>query len=196
MRKITLTLGILFCLSVVPQSPAFANPEKQDGVSPQKKNNLEVQVEYLDARCFNRRDVNTYNIHVFQTAWKRRALTIHRGLTFTRALGYTSEYGFAEDSQAVGLGPAVMLRWTQPLSGKLSASLDASGSLMLYNRAHPAHGRAYGFLWRVGPRLIWSYDADNSVSLGWSFAHSSNGMGTHNPGYNGVGFSLGFGHKF
>ena len=155
-----------------------------------------MQLEYLDARFFKNRDVNSYNVHFFQVAHKCRALTIHRGLTFSRPLGYTSEYGYDEDSQAVGLGPAVMLRWTQKISGKLSASWDASGSLMVYNRAHPAHGRAFGFLWRTGPRLIWNYDDNGSFSVGWSIAHSSNGMGTHNPGYNGVGFSLGFSHAF
>ena len=176
-----------------------AVPADEQGTSappPQKRDDWEVQFEYLDARFFKKRDVNSYNIHFFQVASRHRALTIHRGLTFSRPLGYTSEYGYPEDSQAVGLGPAILLRWTLKISGKLSASWDASGSLMFYNRAHPAHGRAFGFLWRTGPRLIWNYDESSSFSLGWSFAHSSNGMGTHNPGYNGVGFSLGFSHAF
>lgn len=107
--------------------------------------------------------------HFFQVASDHGALTIHRGLTLTRAVGYTSEYGYPEDSNAVGLGPAIMLRWTQKVSGKLSAAWDASGSLMFYNRAHPAHGRAYGFLWRTGPRLIWDYDGKKSMSLPFYF---------------------------
>lgn len=199
MRKRRLSLAIGFAMVVWGASCASGlaadkAPEKTG--TDKNTSNAEVLLEYLDARFYKKRHVNTYNIHLFQVASRRRALTIHRGLTFTRALGYTDEYGYAEDSQAVGLGPAIMLRWTQHLSGKLSASFDASGSLMFYNRAHPAHGRAYGFLWRVGPRLIWDYNDSNSVSLGWSLAHSSNGMGGHNPGYHGVGFSLGFNHKF
>ena len=178
------------------QAAAPAEKAEKSAASAQKRDNWEVQLEYLDARFFKNRDVNSYNVHFFQVAHKCRALTIHRGLTFSRPLGYTSEYGYSEDSQAVGLGPAVMLRWTQKISGKFSASWDASGSLMVYNRAHPAHGRAFGFLWRTGPRLIWNYADNGSFSLGWSIAHSSNGMGTHNPGYNGVGFSLGFSHAF
>ena len=178
------------------QAAGPAEKAEKSAASTQKRDNWEVQLEYLDARFFKNRDVNSYNVHFFQVAHKCWALTIHRGLTFSRPLGYTSEYGYDEDSQAVGLGPAVMLRWTQKISGKFSASWDASGSLMVYNRAHPAHGRAFGFLWRTGPRLIWNYADNGSFSLGWSIAHSSNGMGTHNPGYNGVGFSLGFSHAF
>lgn len=200
MRKWRSSLAIGCAAAVLGLLPAVAlaadaSPKKSTA-DKKVSSNLEVQLEYLDARFFENRDVNTYNLHFFQVASNRGALTIHRGLTVTRAIGYTSEYGYAEDSNAVGLGPAIMLRWTQKVSGKLSASWDASGSLMFYNRAHPAHGRAYGFLWRTGPRLIWDYDDSNSVSLGWSYAHSSNGMGSHNPGYNGVGFSLGFNHKF
>lgn len=185
---------IVFGISCAPVLATGKDSKKPLAEKP--SSNVEVQLEYLDARFYKKRDVNTYNIHFFQVASRRGALTIHRGLTFTRAVGYTSEYGYAEDSGAFGFGPAVMLRWTQNLSGKMSASWDMSGSLMFYNRAHPAHGRAYGFLWRIGPRLIWDYDDSNSIILGWSLAHSSNGMGGHNPGYHGVGFSLGFNHKF
>ncbi len=200
MRKWRSSLAIgcaAVVLGLLPAVASAADASPKKSMADKKvSSNLEVQLEYLDARFFENRDVNTYNMHFFQVASNRGALTIHRGLTVTRAIGYTSEYGYPEDSNAVGLGPAIMLRWTQKVSGKLSAAWDASGSLMFYNRAHPAHGRAYGFLWRTGPRLIWDYDDSNSVSLGWSYAHSSNGMGTHNPGYNGVGFSLGFNHEF
>ncbi|MBQ8699142.1 MAG: acyloxyacyl hydrolase [Schwartzia sp.] len=194
--RASLAIGVAVAVLGAGSAASAADTARKKAASEKPSSNLEVQLEYLDARFFEKRDVNTYNVHFFQVASNHGALTIHRGLTVTRALGYTSEYGYPEDSNAVGIGPAIMLRWKQPVSGKLSAAWDASGSLMFYNRAHPAHGRAYGFLWRTGPRLIWDYDDSNSVSVGWSFAHSSNGMGTHNPGYNGVGFSLGFNHKF
>ena len=51
-------------------------------------------------------------------------------------------------------------------------------------------------MWRTGPRLIWDYSDRGSVNLGWSIAHCSNGMGSKNPGYNGVGFSLGLEFHF
>ena len=194
--KLSLAAGFAAVVLGLSSTAASAADAPKKSAAGKTSSNVEVQLEYLDARFFENRNVDTYNMHIFQVASNRGALTVHRGLTITRALGSTSEYGYAEDSNAWGLGPAILLRWTQNVSGKLSAAWDASGSLMFYNRAHPAHGRAYGFLWRTGPRLIWDYDDSNSVSLGWSFAHSSNGMGTHNPGYNGVGFSLGFNHKF
>ncbi len=167
-----------------------AAPPKTDDKKA-KKHAEEIQFEYLDARGFKKRDINTYNIHYFQQARNYGALTVYRGLTFERALGYSYENDFPESSQAVGLGPALMIRWKQPLSGKLAASLDFSGSLLFYNHVHPANGRPFGFLWRLGPRLIWDYSERGSISVGWSVAHSSNGMKAKNPGYNGVGFSLG-----
>ena len=100
------------------------------------------------------------------------------------------------DSEGVGIGPAIMLRWKKKISGKLYATGDFTGSLMFYNKAHPAQGRAYGFLWRVGPRFLWQYGKDDSVSLGYSISHFSNGLRSHNPGYNGLGFTLNFQHKF
>ena len=165
---------------------------------PLDKNRVEFQFEYLDARFFNNRDVNTYNIPVFQPVHKTGALIIHRGLTFSRALGYAmpDDYDHYLDSQAVGFGPAILLRWKQKVSGKFSAAWDASGSLLFYNRCHPGGGRPWGFMWRTGPRLIWDYSDRGSVNLGWSIAHCSNGMGSKNPGYNGVGFSLGLEFHF
>ncbi len=167
-----------------------AAPPKTDDKKA-KQHAEEIQFEYLDARGFKKRDINTYNIHYFQQARNYGALTVYRGLTLERALGYSFENDFPESSQAVGFGPALMLRWKQPLSGKLAASLDFSGSLLFYNHAHPANGRPFGFLWRLGPRLIWDYSERGSISVGWSVAHSSNGLRSKNPGYNGVGFSLG-----
>ena len=146
------------------------------------KDNYELQLEYLSGKSFSSRNVNNYNVHLFQKIHEHRALSVYRGITFTRAV--------------VGIGPAMLLRWDKKVSGKLHASWDFSGSIMFYNKAHPAEGRAYGFLWRTGPRLIWQCNEDNSISLGYSVSHFSNGMKSHNPGYNTLGFSLGIAHKF
>lgn len=162
------------------------------------KNNFELQLEYLSGMAFSSRNVNNYNVHLFQKIHEHRALSVYRGLTFTRAVGATNPRleGIWKDSNGVGFGPAMLLRWDKKISGKLHAAWDFSGSIMFYNRAHPAEGRAYGFLWRTGPRLIWQYGEDDSISLGYSVSHFSNGMRNHNPGYNTLGFSLGIAHKF
>ena len=159
----------------------------------------EIQIEYLLGRAFSQRHVNNYNVHFFEKVTDNGVLSYWRGLTFTRALGYTNpkkDGGVHHDSQGVGLGPAFMLRWDKKLSGKLHGSLDFSGSLMFYNKAHPYDGRAYGFLWRLGPRLTWQFRETDSISLGYSISHFSNGLRKHNPGYNTLGFSVGYTHSW
>lgn len=159
----------------------------------------EIQLEYLSGNSFNQRNVNNYNVHYFEKVTDSGAMSYWRGLTFTRAVGYTNpkkDGGVHHDSNGVGLGAAFMLRWDKELSGKLHGSLDFTGSLMLYNKAHPYDGRAYGFLWRLGPRLTWQFREDDSISLGYSVSHFSNGLRKHNPGYNTLGFSVGYTHSF
>ena len=167
-----------------------------DEYEAKKSTNVEIQFEYLDARFYDERNINLYNFHVFEEAHRSHALTIWRGLTISRPVGYTTDKGVYADGQAVGIGPAIMLRWEKKLSGKLYGDLDLSGSLLLYNRAHPGGGRRYNFLWRIGPRLDYRFTDRDSVSLGYMFHHTSNGHKNHNPGYDGIGFSLGYSHKF
>lgn len=162
----------------------------------EKRKNIEVQLEYLEGRFFKKRNVDLYNVHVYRQYKELGALTLHYGLTFERATGNTTEDDIWRDAEAVGFGPSYMMRWTKHISGKLDGSLDGSGSLLAYNHAHPGNGRAYGFLWRIGPRLTYHYTDRDALSLAYIFHHSSNGMSTHNPGYNGVGFSLGFTHWY
>ncbi len=161
-----------------------------------KANNVEIQAEYLMHRIYARRFIDNYNIHVFQKAHEHAGLTFHRGLTFTRPHGYTTEDDIRRNSNAVGLGPAGMIRWERPISGKLYGDLEFSGSFLIYSKSFPAQGRPWGFMWRVGPRLTWKYTKNNSISLGYMFSHSSNGMRTKNPGHHAFGFSLGFNHSF
>lgn len=165
--------------------------EKSDGKE------IELQLEYLSSKPFTeRRDMKNYNVHFFQKSKQVHAMSIYYGLTVTRATGYNIPRGIAYDSNGVGVGPAMLLRWEKQLSGKLHGSIDFSGSFMLYNRAHPYDGRAYGFLWRLGPRLIWKYDDRNSFSVGYNISHFSNAMRKHNPGYNTMGLSIGLNHEF
>lgn len=165
----------------------------------QPKNEIEVQFDYLQHRYFNRRYIDNYNLHIYKK-WKRiHALSIYGGVTITGASGYLiddSQPDVHRNSDAFGIGPSVLLRWEKRLSGKLYAGLDASGSLRIYGKAHPAGGRAFDFLWRIGPRLTYRCTDDMAISLGYMFAHMSNGFSDHNPGYNAVGFSLGFQYRF
>lgn len=168
-------------------------------VASKPKKEIEVQLEYLQHRFFKRRHIDNYNMHIYKK-WKSiHALSIYGGVTITGAKGYLLDDdhpGPHLDSDAFGLGPSVLLRWEKHVSGKLYADLDASGSLRIFSKVHPVGGRAYDFLWRIGPRLTYRCTENTAVSLGYMYAHMSNGWGHHNPGYNGVGFSLGFQHRF
>ena len=163
------------------------------------ENANEIQFEYLDGGAFSQRNVDNYNVHYFEKVTDNGVISYWRGLTFTRALGYTNprkDGGVHHDSQGVGLGPAFMLRYDKKVSGKFHAGADFTGSFMLYNKAHPYDGRAYGFLWRIGPRLTWQFRDTDSFSVGYSISHFSNGLRSHNPGYNTLGFSVGYTHSF
>ncbi|MBR7025560.1 MAG: acyloxyacyl hydrolase [Selenomonadaceae bacterium] len=194
MKKFLSMLAISFVVSGVASAEEISAPEEKifDDAN-------EIQLEYLEARTFSQRNVNNYNAHFFEKVTDNGVMSYWRGLTFTRAIGYTNprkDGGVHHDSQGVGLGPAFMLRFDKKISGKLHGSIDFSGSFILYNKAHPYDGRAYGFLWRLGPRLTWQFRAEDSISLGYLFSHVSNGLRRHNPGYNTLGFSVGYTHNF
>ena len=112
--------------------------------------NAEVQVEYLRHRIYARRFIDNYNIHVFQKAHEHAGLTFHRGITFTRPQGYTTEDNIRRDSDAVGLGPAGMIRWERPISGKLYGDLEFSGSFLIYKQSFSGTGASLGIY--VAPR--------------------------------------------
>ena len=160
--------------------------------------NYEVHFEYLSGKSFSSRNVNNYNLHIFQKSKDNGVFSIYYGGTFTRAVGATNprQEAIWKDSNGVGIGPAGLLRWRKHVGGKFYAAWDFAGSFMIYNKAHPAEGRAYGFLWRTGPRFIWQYGEDDSVSVAYYVSHFSNAMRSHNPGYNTLGVSLGLTHKF
>lgn len=186
--KLSVFVSVLLLLFAV----AFSLPSGCHAMA----KNVEIQVEYLRHHVYARRFIDNYNIHVFQKAHEHAGLTFHRGITLTRPHGYTTEDDIRRDSNAVGLGPACMIRWERPISGKLYGDLEFSGSFLIYNKEFPAQGRHWGFMWRLGPRLTWKYTKNNSFSLGYMFSHSSNGMRTKNPGHHSFGISIGFNHNF
>ena len=194
MKKFLSMIAISLLVSGVASAEEISVPEEKifDDAN-------EIQLEYLLGNSFNQRNVNNYNVHFFEKVTDNGVMSYWRGLTFTRAVGYTNpkkDGGVHHDSNGVGLGPAFMLRWDKKVSGKFHAGADFTGSFMIYNKAHPYDGRAYGFLWRLGPRLTWQFREQDSISLGYSISHFSNAFRKHNPGYNTLGFSLGYTHSF
>ena len=177
-------VGCAVLFAAYQPSAGVAAPAADDG-------RLEVQVEYLDGRFFKDRNINLSNVHVYREYRKVKAVSLHYGMTVSHATGTCQDVTDGE-SRAWGAGPSYMIRWERELSHGWSASLDATGSMLLYSRTHPADGRRYGFLWRIGPRLSYHFNASDALGVSYIFHHASNGHRTHNPGYNGIGFALGW----
>ena len=168
------------------------------GTNEEKNRRAEIQADYFRYRG-ERRYINLYNLHVFRQYKEMHGMSLHWGLTVTRPVGSWAEKDAPDvrlDSGAVGVGPSYMVRWTKPLGKKWEASLDLTGGLMVYNKVHPAHTRNYDFMWRIGPRLTYHFNDRNALSIAYLGHHVSNGQRTKNPGYNGVGVSIGYRYTY
>lgn len=151
----------------------------------------ELDWDYLTSNSA-RRDLDTVTLHILEKASETKNRSVYRGITVTRAYGNITLDGQRHSSSAVGIGPVYLIRDERGHSGKLTTAIDLSGGVLLYDKAFPAGGRAYNFMWRIGPRFIYQFDKNSSVSVGYMFAHVSNGFRTHNPGYDSHGVSVGF----
>ena len=202
-----LTAGALCLTSAVSAAPSqtaaqetVKTPLQQMhmGTSAEKNRRAEIQADYFQHRG-ERRYINLYNLHVFRQYKEMHGMSLHWGLTVTRPLGSWAEKDAPTvrlDSGAVGVGPSYMVRWTKPLGKKWEVSLDLTGGLMVYNKVHPAHTRNYDFMWRIGPRLTYNFNDRNALSIAYLGHHVSNGQRTKNPGYNGVGVSVGYRYTY
>ena len=168
------------------------------GNSSESDKKAEIQMDYLEHRG-ERRYIDLYNLHVFRQYKEMHGMSLHWGLTVSRAVGSWAEKDTPDvrlDSSAVGAGPAYMVRWTKPLGSKWEASFDATGGVLVYNDVHPAHTRNYGFMWRIGPRVTYKFNEKSALSVAYLGHHVSNGQRTKNPGYNGIGLSIGYRYTY
>mgnify|MGYP000297502106 FL=1 len=197
-------LAAVFALSTA--GTAAAAPAEADGHAMQmhmgdssaQDKKAEIQMDYLEHRG-ERRYIDLYNLHVFRQYKEMHGMSLHWGLTVSRAVGSWAEKDTPDvrlDSSAVGAGPAYMVRWTKPLGSKWEASFDATGGVLVYNDVHPAHTRNYGFMWRIGPRVTYKFNEKSALSVAYLGHHVSNGQRTKNPGYNGIGFSIGYRYSY
>lgn len=188
MRKlIYLAIVITFLLGWVPgKSYCYAAASK-----------LEIDGDYFTHAHFNDRYIDTVSLHILENISKKNNRSVYRGITITRPYGYIiNDNRQTKDSSAVGVGPVYMIRNEKDLSGKLSAALDMSGGFIVYDKKFPAGGEYYNFMWRIGPQLIYKTGENSSMNIGYMFMHVSNGLRTHNPGYNAQGISLSFATNF
>jgi hypothetical protein len=154
----------------------------------------DFQAEYLKHNKSDKH-VDNYNLHVYKHLWNNDYLSFYYGGTASIANGYMDK-DEKKDSDAFGIGPSIMGRLEFNPFGSFYTGLEVGGTMRFFTKAHPAGGRAYDFLWRVGPRF--SYKLGNYSALGLTllYAHASNGMNSHNPGYEMKGVNLDFEYKF
>lgn len=127
-------------------------------------------------------------------------LDLRLGATATRATGsITQLLGSHEEgtlrsvvlaSPAWGLGPTVSANLKLAELGLVRLNLDASGSLMLYDRGFPSGGSHYNGMVQAGPSLSLDLAKGRNLSAGVRWTHISNGqgLGAHNPSFDGRGF--------
>ncbi|WP_039957491.1 acyloxyacyl hydrolase [Selenomonas infelix] len=201
--KVTVLAAVL---ALGAAGTAAAAPAEADGHAMQmhmgdssaQDKKAEIQMDYLEHRG-ERRYIDLYNLHVFRQYKEMHGMSLHWGLTVSRAVGSWAEKDTPDvrlDSSAVGVGPAYMVRWTKPLGSKWEASFDATGGVIVYNDVHPAHTRNYGFMWRIGPRVTYKFNEKSALSVAYLGHHVSNGQRTKNPGYNGIGLSIGYRYTY
>ena len=193
-------------LALSAAGTADAAPAEADGHTMQmhmgnssaQDKKAEIQMDYLEHRG-ERRYIDLYNLHVFRQYKEMHGMSLHWGLTVSRAVGSWAEKDTPDvrlNSSAVGAGPAYMVRWTKPLGSKWEASFDATGAVLVYNDVHPAYTRNYGFMWRIGPRVTYKFNERSALSVAYLGHHVSNGQRTKNPGYNGIGLSIGYRYAY
>ena len=193
-----LALGAAGTATAAPAEADGHAMQMHMGDSSAQDKKAEIQMDYLEHRG-ERRYIDLYNLHVFRQYKEMHGMSLHWGLTVSRAVGSWAEKDTPDvrlDSSAVGVGPAYMVRWTKPLGSKWEASFDATGGVLVYNDVHPAHTRNYGFMWRIGPRVTYKFNERNALSVAYLGHHVSNGQRTKNPGYNGIGLSIGYRYAY
>ena len=156
---------------------------------------LEPEWDYLTP-IGKDRDLDTLSLHILAKLSGTKNKSIYRGITITRPRGNILWENQNKCSSAVGVGPVYMLRYRENHSGKLSMAFDISGGFILYNKRFPVGGEYYNFMWRIGPKLIYTINENSSVNIGYILMHVSNGLKENNPGYDAHGISLGFVTKF
>ena len=156
------------------------------------------------------RQIHTTNLHFL---FRMKSLDIgyfklYGGLTLSRARGTISyrtgsfEAGTLKDetfdSTASGAGPVLAARVELGRSGSVSASVEGSAGVLLYDRDFPARASRYEFMLRIGPTLSYRLNEMQDLSLMFMRMHVSNGQGfnTHNPEYNASGFGVQFSGAF
>lgn len=153
---------------------------------------IELEWDYVTSYRDDR-DLDTVSLHILkETPKKVKNWSVYRGFTITRPTGSITLHEQEHSSSAFGAGPVYMIRNQKHYSEKFSAAFDISAGVIVYDKTFPAGGRWYNFMWRLGPKLMYRFNDNSSLHIGYTLMHVSNGLKSHNPGYDARGVSLGF----
>jgi Lipid A 3-O-deacylase (PagL) len=159
-----------------------------------------VELQYVRPTKADRQlELSNASWYFAKTAVMEDRLEIKLGATATRARGsITQLQGSVEDgtfrsevleSSAWGLGPTAVASLRLSTLGATSIDVDASGSLMLYDRRFPNGGSRYNGMLQAGPSVSVALGNGRSLTAGVRWTHISNGqgLGAHNPSFDGRG---------
>ncbi|SFS38004.1 hypothetical protein SAMN02910357_00420 [Succinivibrio dextrinosolvens] len=187
-------------LAVITSSLLLTNTALADNSSKATDSwfdNVEFQAEFLKYHYKDNRYVKNYNLHALTQVYDWSIFSLHAGATFTVADGYIIRGNMKQNSDAVGLGPAIVARFGGEIIDNFHISLDLGGSMRFFTKNHPATARKYDFLWRIGPRIAYDFSENGSVGFNYVvYAHASNGHSDQNPGYEMKGFNFSLDYKF
>ena len=185
---------------------ASCQAQERANVSPETQAGREIVVELEELGPLERnRQIHTTNLHFLfrMKSFDIGDFKLYGGLTVSRARGTISyrtdtlgDESFA--SNASGAGPVLAARVELARGRNLSASLDGSAGVLLYDRDFPAGASRYEFMFRYGPTLSYRLNDRQDLSVTLRGMHVSNGQGfnRHNPEYNAIGFGVQFSGVF
>ena len=186
---------------------ASCQAQEKANVLPETQAGREIVVELQELGPVERdRKIRTTNLDFLFRIRKFDLpdFKLYGGLTMSRARGtITRRTGSFEagtlkdetfDSAATGAGPVLAIRAEFAHSGNVSASLDGSAGILLYDRDFPAGASRYDFMFRYGPTLFYRLNDRQDLALTLRGMHVSNGQGinNHNPQYNAAGLGVQF----
>lgn len=144
------------------------------------------------------RQIATTSLH-----WRRREkaffgdrLTLRLGATVTRATGRIEQLGdqgaYTLASPGWGAGPALDSRFTLLARDGWRLTLDSTVAVLLYDRRFPTGGKHHNGMLQAGPSVGATLAGGSRIDVGWRWMHVSNGqgLGPHNPSYEGTGLTV------
>ncbi|MFH2064315.1 MAG: hypothetical protein ABIK15_03825 [Pseudomonadota bacterium] len=193
-------ISILASLLILPAiiSLAFADTEQSGNKVPEVKELYELGIEYFQP-VQRDRQIRTATANILKRSgyYDDLLITVYAGLTVNYAWGHILQEDrlnreIEYSNSAFGIGPLFHARWSPISVDGLALSMDAAGGILFHNKAFPAGGDYYNFIWRIGPSISYPLKDKQTLILGFRMMHVSNGQGVtrDNPAYDAAGVSL------